>query len=116
MGALTAACQLARRSFGSGEGSGAPSPDTQRGRRPSRPGRGCPTPSPLVLDDRDRATLARRLELDDPLGRGEDRVVAAEAGALAGPEAGAALADDDLAAGHLLPGEDLDAEHLGIGF
>src|SRR4051794_32754631 len=36
-----------------------------------------------------------RVEFDGSLGRGKDRVVAAEAGALARPEAGAPLADDD---------------------
>src|SRR4029079_16896587 len=53
--------------------------------------------------------------LNRPFLRREDRVVAAEAGALARPETGAALADDDLAAGHLLAGEDLAPEHLRVG-
>src|SRR4029077_19917276 len=70
----------------------------------------------LLLSDRDRAALPGLLELNGSFGGREDRVVAAQAGALARPEAGAALADDDLAAGHALPGEDLDPEHLGIGF
>src|SRR6478752_4857293 len=70
----------------------------------------------LVLQDADGAALAGRFEVDGPCSGGEDRVVAAEAGSLAGPEAGAALADDDLAAGHLLAGEDLDPEHLQVRF
>ena len=81
--------------------------------------RGHPTPLPLgalVLKDRDGAALAGALELDRPRPSREDRVVAAEAGAVAGPEAGAALADDDLAAGDLLAGENLDPKHLGVGF
>src|SRR3954454_23068853 len=68
----------------------------------------------LAVDDADRAAPAGRLERHDPRPRGEDRVVAAEAGAIAGPEAGAALADDDLAAVDALPGEHLDAEHLRV--
>src|SRR6185312_14940743 len=70
----------------------------------------------LVGENADRATLARRVEGDLPFARREDRVIAAEADALAGPEARAALAHDDLAAGHLLAGEHLDAEHVRVGF
>src|SRR3954447_26865215 len=70
----------------------------------------------LILQDADRAALAGGAEVDSAGSGGEDSVVAAEAGALAGPEAGAALADDDLAAGHLLAGEDLDPEHVRVGF
>src|SRR5215475_5533586 len=72
--------------------------------------------SVLVGEDADRAALAGGVEGDGAGAGGEDGVVAAEADALAGPEAGAALADDDLAAGHLLAGEHLDAEHLRIRF
>src|SRR6201994_3327301 len=72
--------------------------------------------SVLVAEDADRATLARRVEGDLPRAGREDRVIAAEADALAGPEAGAPLAHDDLAAGHLLAGEHLDAEHVRVGF
>jgi 4'-phosphopantetheinyl transferase len=63
---------------------------------------------------RERAALALA-ELHDAGGAGVDRVVAADAGAVARLEARAALADDDLAAGHGLPGEHLDAEALGVG-
>src|SRR4051794_25493163 len=73
------------------------------------------TPTRSVLNDGDRAILASGFELNGSFGRGEDRVVAAEAGSLARPEAGAPLADDDLAACHLLAGEDLDPEHLRVG-
>src|SRR5690349_8396971 len=69
-----------------------------------------------VLQDGDRAALAARFEIHRPRAGGEDRVVATEANAVAGPEAGAALADDDLAAGDLLAREDLDPEHVGVGF
>src|SRR5207253_665006 len=70
----------------------------------------------LVLQNRNRAALAGRFELHDAFAGGEDRVVAAEADAVAGPKAGAALADDDLAAADALAGEDLDAEHVRVGF
>ncbi len=73
-----------------------------------------PPPPPLVLQNRDRAALARRPEIDPALAGREDRVVAPETGALAGAEAGAALADDDLAAGDALAGEHLDPEHLRV--
>ena len=46
---------------------------------------------------------------------GEDRVVLADAHAVAGLEAGAALAHDDLAAGDRLAGEHLHAEALRVG-
>src|ERR1019366_3393338 len=68
-----------------------------------------------VVDHRDHAPAAAAAELHGARSLGVDRVVAADADALAGLEAGAALADDDLAAGHGLPGEDLDAEALGVG-
>src|SRR3954463_1150433 len=53
-------------------------------------------------------------ELDGPGGARVQRVVAAHADALAGLEAAAALAHDDLAAGHGLTGEHLHAEALGV--
>src|SRR5688572_26561133 len=65
--------------------------------------------------DRDHAAAAARGELDHAGTDGEDRVVAAQAHALAGLEAGAALAHDDLAAAHGLTREDLHAEALGVG-
>src|SRR4051794_1202210 len=64
--------------------------------------------------DRDDAAAAAGRELHRARGAGEQRVVAAHADALAGLEAAAALADDDLAAGHGLAGEDLHAEALGV--
>src|SRR5690348_4105491 len=75
-----------------------------------------PLPQLAVGENRDRPPLAGRLEVDRARAGGEDRVVAADAYALAGPEAGAALADDDLAAGDFLTGEDLDPQHVGVGF
>src|SRR5262249_47001401 len=66
------------------------------------------------VDDRDEAALAARAELRLAVAHGEDRVVLAELRARARPEPGAALADDDLAGAHVLPGEDLDAEVLRV--
>src|SRR3954466_16269740 len=65
--------------------------------------------------DRDDAAAAAGLELDRAGALGEDRVVLAEAGAVARLEDGAALADDDLAARDDLAGEDLHAEALRVG-
>src|ERR671927_254827 len=62
------------------------------------------------LCDRNNPALAAGVELHDAGARGEDRVVAAGAGARL--EAGAALADDDLPARHLLTREQLDAQAL----
>src|SRR4029079_8189856 len=56
-----------------------------------------------------------RSELHSPFCSRKNRVIATEAGPLTGPEPGAPLAHDDLAAGHLLAGEDLDPEHLRVG-
>src|SRR3954447_24718295 len=64
--------------------------------------------------DRDDPAAAAGGELHRPRGAGVQRVVAAHADALAGPEAAAALADDDLAAGDGLAGEHLHAEALGV--
>src|SRR5439155_5940168 len=66
------------------------------------------------LVDADDATFARRPERHCPRPRREDRVVAADARAVAGPEARAALAHDDLAAADRLAREDLDPEHLRV--
>src|SRR2546421_11855078 len=68
----------------------------------------------LLAVDADQPPLALGAELDHTGAGGEDRVIAADAGAVTGPEAGAALADDDLAAGHLLAGEHLHAEELRV--
>src|SRR4051794_39472563 len=64
--------------------------------------------------DRDHAATPAVLELHGAGPRGEDRVVLADADALARLEAGPALAHDDLAAVHDLPCEDLHAEALGV--
>jgi len=55
------------------------------------------------------------MELDATVARGEDGVVAADAGAVTGPEARAALADEDHPRLHRLTVEQLDAESLGLG-
>jgi hypothetical protein len=55
-------------------------------------------PCCLLALDPDQPPLALGTELHDTGAGGEDRVVAAEAGAIAGTEAGSALADDDLEA------------------
>src|SRR5689334_15466446 len=65
---------------------------------PRAPGAGVARAAGLFRFDADRAARAGRPEGDAARAGGEDGVVAAQAGALAGPEAGAALADDDLAA------------------
>src|SRR3954471_12192490 len=64
--------------------------------------------------DRDHAPAPALFELHGARPRGEDRVVLADAGALAGLEARPALAHDDLAAVHDLPGEHLHPESLGV--
>src|SRR4051812_45992310 len=68
----------------------------------------------LCGKDGDDAAAPAGLEVHRARAGGEDRVVLADAGALAGLEAGAALAHDDLAAGHDLAREDLHAEALGV--
>src|SRR4051812_21716521 len=65
-------------------------------------------------EDGDDASAPAVLELDRPGTCREDRVVLPDADALARLEAGAALAHDDLAAGHGLAREDLHAEALGV--
>ena len=59
-----------------------------------------------------RSPLCRNATVPGALG--EDRVVAAEAGARAGAEPRPALADEDHALLDLLAGEDLHAEHLRV--
>src|SRR4051794_10749184 len=59
------------------------------------------------------AAVAPR-ELDRAGSRREQGVVAAQPGADARVEPGAALADDDRAGGHVLAGEHLDAKPLGV--
>src|SRR5207247_155398 len=59
-----------------------------------------PSPGAALLagrDDRDHPAAAPAVELHGPRPGGEDRVVLADAGAVAGLEAGAALTRDDLA-------------------
>ncbi len=79
---------------------------------PSQRGRG--KPRPYCRGDRDEALVAGAAELDGSVAEREDRVVATEAGARAGAELRAALADDDHARLHGLAGEDLDAESLRL--
>src|SRR3954471_8253896 len=67
-----------------------------------------------VRRDRHDATAPPGRELHGPRRAGVERVVLADPDALAGMEAGAALADDDLAACHVLAREDLDAQALGV--
>src|SRR5450755_2224425 len=96
---------------------------TRRGRPGNRAGNGrrpgpySPAARRLLAggkDGDDAATAAAR-ELDGAGRLGEDRVVAADPGSVAGLEHGSALAHDDLAAGDGLAGEHLDAESLGVG-
>src|SRR5690242_21658800 len=66
------------------------------------------------VDNGNEATLATGAERDCAVALGEDRVVAADARAGAGPEARPALAHDDRPRGDTLAVEDLDAEHLRV--
>src|SRR5207237_4999401 len=68
----------------------------------------------LVADDAHEAAVAARAELHAAVARGENGVVSAHAGAVAGAEARSALADEDHPRGHVLAGEHLHAEHLRI--
>src|ERR1035441_2969453 len=84
--------------------------------RPSRPrfaallARGC-----WLWDHGDHAPTPSAGELHGAGRAGEDRVIPADSHAVTGMKPGAALANDDLAAGHGLAGEYLDAEALGVG-
>src|SRR3954465_5923789 len=74
-------------------------------------------PVPRLLaggHDRDHAPAPALFELHGARPRGVDRVVLADAGALTGLEARPALAHDDLAAVHDLPGEHLHPESLSV--
>src|SRR5919205_2452299 len=82
---------------------------------PLRRLRGSPSATLLGGSHVDHAAAAAGLELHDARRLGVDRVVLADAHAVTRLEAGAALAHDDLAAGHGLAGEDLHAEALGVG-
>src|SRR5207247_430051 len=74
-----------------------------------------PAASRLRLgNDADDPAAATRRELHHPRALREDGVVPADSGAVARLEAGAALADDDLAARHGLSGEHLHAEAFGV--
>src|ERR1700693_985823 len=75
-----------------------------------------PSPQPGLLpgNDLDNATGPAALELDRARGAGVDRVVLADPGALTVLEAGAALANDDLAPRDRLAGEYLHAKALGV--
>src|SRR3954449_7733819 len=68
----------------------------------------------VLREDGDDAAAAAGLEVHATGPGGEDRVVLADAGALARLEARAALAHDDLAARHDLAREHLHAEALGV--
>jgi large conductance mechanosensitive channel len=68
-----------------------------------------------LWQDRHHAPAAPAGEVHGTRRAREQRVVLADADAVAGLEARAALAHDDLAAGHGLPGEHLDAQALGVG-
>src|SRR5688500_989057 len=67
-----------------------------------------------VRRNRDGALLAAATELDRALGDREDRVVAADADAVAGAELRAALPHDDVAGLDLLAAEHLHAETLRV--
>src|SRR4051794_33702516 len=69
----------------------------------------------LGFDDRDGAASAAGAEVDHARAGRKDRVVTAEADAVARAEPRAALPHDDLAAVHRLAGEDLDPEVLRVG-
>src|SRR5918911_5750340 len=64
--------------------------------------------------DRDDSATAAGRELHPAGAHGEDRVVVPDPDAVARLEARAALAHDDLAAGHRLAGEHLHAEALAL--
>src|SRR3954454_17489453 len=68
----------------------------------------------LGLEHGDDAPAATGLEVDRARARGADRVVLTDPHTVARLELGAALANDDLAAGHGLAGEHLHAEALGV--
>src|SRR4029453_7697998 len=70
---------------------------------------------PRLSRDRDEAPIARATELDGAVSEREDRVVAAEAGARAGPELCPALADDDHSRLPGLAPDTLHAESLRLG-
>src|SRR5436305_3758754 len=72
------------------------------------------TPGLIGGGDGDGAPVARPAELELAVALGEDRVVLADPGARARPEARAALADDDRPRFHVLPAEQLDPEALRV--
>src|SRR3954452_2706653 len=67
-----------------------------------------------LASDRHDAPAPPGRELHDPRGARVQRVVLADPDAVAGMEARAALAHDDLAAGDGLTRKDLHAEALGV--
>src|SRR2546421_6103 len=79
-----------------------------------RTGRAGIASAALGRADRDDPPAPPGGELHDAGGARVERVVAAHAHAVARLEPASALADDDLAAGHRLAGEDLDAQALGV--
>src|SRR5262245_55300432 len=82
--------------------------------RTSRASRGAPV-APSLVRDGDGALLAARRERDAAVARGEDRVVAADAGARAGAKPRAPLPDDDHPGLDLLAVEELHAQPLRLG-
>ena len=68
----------------------------------------------LGFYDRDGAAAMALGELHRPRALGEDGVVAAEAGAVARLEAGAALANDDLAAVTVWPAKTFTPRRLAL--
>src|SRR5437762_13373145 len=68
----------------------------------------------IARQDADPPAAVAGREVHDPRALGEDRVVLAETNTLSGLEPRAALAHDDLAARHDLPGEHLDPKALGL--
>jgi len=70
---------------------------------------------PVWRLDSSSLLLAFVVELDDAADLRVERVVAADAGSRAWPEARAALADEDHSRRHILAGEELHAEHLRLG-
>src|SRR3990172_3269386 len=66
-------------------------------------------------DDVDQAATATAAEAHHPVGRGEERVIAAAADVEPRVELGAPLPDDDRPRGDNLAAEPLDAQALSVG-
>ena len=59
--------------------------------------------------------VAARAEGNDPINKGKERMIAAEADVSARIELRPTLAHDDVSGDYPLPAEPLDAEALGVG-